>query len=466
MRPVLRALAAALLLSGCRAPVPAGPAPAPARALSAADTAFFPPWSKSAVIYEVNVRQFTPEGTLAAIEPHLPRLKALGVDVLWIMPVQPIGVEGRKGTLGSYYSIRDYLAVNPEFGSMADFRHLVDAAHREGMRVLLDWVPNHTARDHPWTREHRDWYTLRPDGTISYPLDQQGKETDWTDVADLNYANPRMRAAMISAMRWWLENTGIDGFRTDVAWGVPYDFWAEARRALTAVRPDLFLLAEAEDPQLHAWFHATYGWELHHLLNDLAQGKRPTSALDDYFAEQNRVFGRDAYRMYFTSNHDENSWAGTEFERMGPNHVPAFVLAATVQNSFPLLYTGQEASLSKRLRFFEKDTVDWSGPSLAPFYRSIFELKHSQPALANGPRGGDQVALATTGGDRVYAFERVRGASVVVVAVNFGDAPARASYRGLRFPGTYTDWVSRSPVTLDPAGELEIPAHGYRVLVR
>jgi glycosidase len=466
MRPVLRALAAALLLSGCRAAVPAGPAPAAVRALSAADTAFFPAWSRSAVLYEVNVRQFTPEGTLAAIEPHLPRLKALGVDVLWIMPVQPIGVEGRKGTLGSYYSIRDYMAVNPEFGSMADFRHLVDAAHREGLRVLLDWVPNHTARDHPWTREHRDWYTLRPDGSISYPLDQQGKETDWTDVADLNYANPQMRAAMISAMRWWLENTGIDGFRTDVAWGVPYNFWAEARRALTAVRPDLFLLAEAEDPQLHAWFHATYGWELHHLLNDLAQGKRPTSALDDYFAEQNRVFGRDAYRMYFTSNHDENSWAGSELERMGPNHVPAFVLAATVQNSFPLLYTGQEASLSKRLRFFEKDTVDWSGPSLAPFYRSIFELRHSQPALANGPWGGDQVALPTRGGDRVYAFERVRGASVVLVAVNFGDAPARAAYRGLRRPGSYTDWVSRSPVTLGADGELEIPAHGYRVLVR
>ena len=448
------------------APTPAAAAALPSLTLSSADTGFFPCWSKSAVIYEVNVRQYTPEGTFSALERHLPRLKRLGVDILWLMPVQPIGVENRKGRLGSYYSIRDYTAVNPEYGTQADLKRFIDAAHAQGMRVLLDWVANHSAFDNSWAAEHPDWYVHRPDGSIMNARDNEGRETDWTDVAELNYDNPALRRAMIDAMLWWVREMGVDGFRADVAGGVPLDFWSQAHDALTAARPDLFLLAESEDPRIHESFHATYGWELHHLLNEIAQGKLSTAALDRYFAEQDRVFGRAAYRMYFTSNHDENSWAGTEFERMGANHVPAFVLAATVQNSFPLLYTGQEASLSKRLRFFDKDTVDWNGPSLAPFYHGLFELKHAQPALANGPWGGDQVALHTDGGGRVYAFTRTRGANTVLVAVNFGDAPASVAYRGLPRTGEYTDWLSRAVVSLGSAGRLEIPAHGYRVLVQ
>ena len=462
------AAATALVLAACQTPAATGvmgTAPAPA-AFTAADTSFFPHWSRDDVIYEVNVRQFTPEGTFAALEQHLPRLKSLGVDILWLMPVQPIGVKNRKGGLGSYYSIANYTAVNPEHGTEADFRRFVDAAHRNGMRVILDWVPNHTAHDHPWTAQHKDWYTLRPDGTISFPLDQQGKETDWTDVADLNYDNREMRRAMLDAMRWWVERMNIDGFRMDVAWGIPLDFWADAHRELTAARPDIFLLAEAEDPRLHEWFHATYAWEFHHVLNEVAQGKKPVAELERYFAKQNRVYGPSAYRMTFTSNHDENSWQGTEFERMGANHAPAFVLSATVENSIPLLYTGQEASLSKRLRFFEKDTVDWNGPSLADFYRTLFELKEQQPALANGPWGAPQTPLRTTGGDRVYAFTRTRGENTVLVAVNFGAEPVRASYQGLHQEGVFTDWFSKAPVTLAAAGEIEIPAHGYRVLVQ
>ncbi|HEX2092598.1 MAG TPA: alpha-amylase family glycosyl hydrolase [Longimicrobiaceae bacterium] len=468
--PLLSALAALALLacqSEPRSAEPGADGTRAAAALSApTDTAFYPSWSRDAVIYEINVRQYTPEGTFAALERHLPRLDSLGVDILWLMPVQPIGVKDRKGSLGSYYSIRDYTAVNPEFGTEADFRRFVDAAHRQGMRVILDWVANHTAHDHPWTVEHRDWYTLRPDGTISNPLDQQGKETDWTDVAELNYGNTRMRRAMLAEMRWWIDSMKVDGFRADVAWGVPYDFWAEVRREMTAARPDVFLLAEAEDPRLHEWFHATYAWEWHHLMNEIAQGKKPVSELDRYFARDDSLYGDGAYRMYFTSNHDENSWQGSEFERMGANHAPAFVLAATVENSIPLLYTGQEASLNKRLRFFEKDTVSWSGSSLVPFYRTLFELKEQSAALANGPWGGDQTALRTDGGDRVYAFTRTRGANTVLVAVNFGDAPARVSYQGLGRPGTFTDWFSKTPVSLAAAGSLEIPAHGYRVLVR
>ncbi len=449
-------LVAALALSACQS----------ARTTASLDTAFHPAWSRDAVIYEVNVRQYTPEGTFAALQQHLPRLESLGADILWIMPVQPIGRKNRKGTLGSYYSIADYTAINPEHGTETDFKAFVNAAHRRGMKVILDWVPNHTAFDHAWITEHKDYYTLRPDGSISFARDNEGRETDWTDVAELDYDNAEMRRQMIGEMRWWLDTMGIDGFRCDVAGGVPADFWGEVRRALKASRSDVFLLAESEDPRLHAFFDMTYGWELHHLLNDIAQGKKTTAVLDGYFAKQNSVFGAGDYRMYFTSNHDENSWQGTEFERMGENHLPAFILSATVQGSMPLLYTGQEVSMNKRLRFFEKDTVDWTGASLESFYRSVFDLKHSQAALWNGAWGGAQTALKTNGGDRVYAFTRAQGANSVLVAVNFGGTAARVDYQALPRPGDYTDWFDKTKVALASSGSLDVPAHGYRVLVR
>lgn len=426
---------------------------------------FHPAWSRTADIYEVNIRQYTPEGTFAAFEKHLPRLKDLGVDILWLMPVQPIGKLNRKGTLGSYYSISNYLTTNPEFGTMADFRHLVNAAHALGVKVILDWVPNHTSFDNVWVARHPDYYVHNADGSIANARDDNNNVTDWTDVAELNYDNANMRRDMIAAMKWWVDSTGIDGFRDDVAGGVPYDFWADARRVLKADRPDLFLLAESERPPMHRYFDATYGWNFHHLLNDIAQGKQPTSALDAYFAWDDSAFVGDAYRMYFTSNHDENSWNGTEFERMGANHLPAYILAATVERSMPLLYTGQEVSNPKRLRFFEKDTVNWSGPSLAAFYRAVFALKHSQPALENGSMGGPQVTLHATAGGRTYAFSRTHGDNTVVVAVNFGDAPATLGYSGFSQPGAYTDWFSKASESLGASGSMAVPAHGYRVFV-
>lgn len=465
MHRVLLALAASLVLlapaSHAAAQAAATPASAPIRSVA------HPAWSRNATIYEVNVRQYTPEGTLGAFAHHLPRLQRLGADILWLMPVQPIGVKNRKGPLGSYYSIADYTAVNPEFGTTADFRRLVDAAHGRGMKVILDWVPNHTAFDHPWITEHPDWYERNPDGTIHNARDNEGRETDWTDVAELNYANAELRRAMIGEMRWWLDSMKVDGFRMDVAGGVPNDFWAAASRELRAAHPGTFLLAEAESPGMHTYFDMTYGWELHHLMNRLAKGEAPTSALDAYFARQDARYPADAYRMYFTSNHDENSWSGTEFERMGANYAALFVLAATVENGMPLLYTGQEAGLNRRLKFFEKDSVDWGArASLAPFYTRVFALKHSQPALRNGAAGGEQTKLATDGGDRVYAFTRTEGANTVLVAINLGGTPARVNYRGLARPGVYRDWFTNGRLPMAAGGVMDVPAHGYRVLVR
>ncbi len=447
-----------VLVLACKTSEPAAVAPPVARGLH-------PEWSKNAVIYEVNIRQYTPAGTFAAFQQELPRLKALGVDILWIMPVQPIGKKERKGSLGSYYSISNYTAMNPEFGTEADFKSLVQAAHALGFKVILDWVANHTAFDHAWTTAHKDWYTLRPDGSISRAIDDKGKETDWSDVADLNYANTDMRAAMIGEMKWWLDNTGIDGFRCDMAGLVPTDFWKSVSEAFRPSRPDFFMLAEWEDPKLHESFDMTYAWELHHLMNDIAQGKTGTSAISALLARQDSVYGSGAFRLTFTSNHDENSWQGSEFERMGENHLAAYVVSATVKNSMPLLYTGQEASLTKRLKFFEKDTVDWSGPSLADFYTRIFALKHENQALWNGPWGGAQTGLKTTGGDKVYAFTRTRGANTVAVFVNFDSAAANVSYEGLPSTGEFTDWFSKATVSLAATGSVAIPKHGYRVFV-
>ena len=425
-----------------------------------------PAWSKNAVIYEVNIRQYTPEGTFAAFTKALPRLKALGVDILWIMPVQPIGKLNRKGTLGSYYSIANYTAINPEFGTLADFTAMIDAAHALGFKVILDWVANHTAFDHTWTVAHKDWYTRRTDGSISRARDDKGKETDWSDVADLDYANRDMRAQMISDMRWWVDTTHIDGFRCDIAGFVPYDFWTEVRAAFVSSNPDLFFLAEWEDPKLHASFDATYGWGLYHLMNDVASGKAQVSALDSYFSELEGKFPTGAYRLNFTSNHDENSWNGTEFERMGANHQAAFVLGALTHNAMPLLYSGQEASFNHRLAFFEKDSIDLTGPSLTEFYQRIFALRHTHDVVWNGAYGAPQQKLVTTGSASVYAFTRARGDSAVIVFTNFGDAPATVSYTGLTPTGTYTDWFSQTVVTLASTGTVDVPAHGYRVLVR
>lgn len=451
-------LSCAALLSACGGE-PA-PAAAPAGPLSP------PEWARSATLYEINVRQYTPEGTFRALLPALPRIRAVGADILWVMPIQPIGRTERKGGLGSYYSVADYTAINPEFGTLEDFKIFVDSAHALGMRVILDWVANHTAFDHPWTTAHPEWYTKRPDGTISRAIDDKGKETDWSDVADLDYASAAMRAEMIRSMRWWVEQTGLDGFRCDVAGFVPYDFWDEARDALLATRSDLFLLAEWEDAALHTRFHATYGWELHHLLNKVAKGEEPATAFERYLERQRASFPAAAFRMHFTSNHDENSWNGTEFERMGANHQAAFVVASTFEGALPLVYSGQEASNRRRLRFFDKDTIDWRGPSLAEFYGRLAQLKDSVPALHNGAWGGRMRFLPHDGGERVTAFERGVDGSHAVVVVNFGPGTRTVTVRDVSMPGDYRDGFTGVDQRLEAVTTLSVPAGGWRLLVR
>ncbi len=383
-----------------------------------------PGWTRHATVYEVNIRQFTPEGTLSAFEKHLPRLKKMGVKILWVMPVQPIGVLNRKGNLGSYYSIRDYTAVNPAFGTQADFNRMVKTAHGLGMKVILDWVANHTAWDHVWTHAHPDWYKKNAKGELtSYEYDN-GREIEyWTDVIGLEYRQPALWDEMIAAMKFWVTVANVDGFRCDVASLVPTPFWLRARKELDAVKP-MFMLAESNDPAIHAAFDMTYDWKLFDAFADIAQGKADAHMLADWVAHGQDGFPKDAYRMNFTSNHDVNSWRWSDKELYGEKFRAFAVLAATLPG-MPMVLGGQESGLDKKIAFFEKDAIDWKSYDYATFYRRLLNLKARHRALANGAEGG-KVVLIDTGDAKLFAFERVRGRDRVKLFVNLSGEPRRA----------------------------------------
>lgn len=381
-------------------------------------------WSRQAVIYQINVRQYSQAGTLAAVQADLPRLKQLGVDILWLMPLQPIGKLNRKGTLGSYYSISDYTAVNPEFGSIADAKALVAAAQKMGFKVILDWVANHTAWDHPWTSAHKDWYKLNAKGEVYAVTFNEGQPTEehWDDVVALDYRSEGLRAAMIDAMRFWVREVGLDGFRCDVASLVPTDFWVRARRELETVKR-LFMLAESDSVDLHTSgaFDMTYDWSLpDEVFKKIGKGEAGAPLLKDWLARQPGKYPAEAYRMRFTSNHDFNSWHGTDAELYGDAWQALAVLTFTLPG-MPLIYNGQEAGLNKRLAFFEKDPIDWRGRDLTAFYAKLVALKHRHPALAAGASGGAVKLLPAP--ETVVAFERRVGADVVRVAVNLSPKP-------------------------------------------
>jgi glycosidase len=386
-------------------------------------------WSRNANIYEVNVRQFTQEGTFKAMARHLPRLKKMGVDILWLMPIIPIGAKNRKGPLGSYYAVRDYTAVNPEFGTVDDLRQLVRQAHAQGMHVIIDWVPNHTAWDHPWVTRHPDWYKRNAKGevyAVTWNPDSPNPEY-WTDVVGLDYNNHQLWGAMIDAMAFWLREADIDGFRCDVAGNVPTAFWQEARSRLDKVKP-VFMLAEADKPELHPAFDMTYGWDSAQIFKDIAKGKAGAATLKAFVEHPKLVFPPDAYRMRFTNNHDFDSWEGSDIELYGPAAQAMAVLAATLPG-MPLIYGGQEGKLDKRIEFFKRDPIDWKDYPLAAFYTGLLTLKHDNPALWNGQYGGSTTVL-DVGNDKVFAFRRQKDGNVVTVAVNLSGTAQRVTLPG------------------------------------
>ena len=380
-----------------------------------------PDWTADAVMYEVNIRQFTPEGTFDAFAHHLPRLKDLGVDVLWLMPIHPIGELERKGSLGSYYAVKDYTAVNPEFGTLDDFKSLVTTAHEMGFKLIIDWVANHTSPDAVWSI-HKDWYMTDSLGNFVI-------QYDWTDIAQLDFDNQDMRRAMIDAMRFWVAETSIDGFRCDVAWNIPADFWEAAVTAVKAINPDLFMLAEAEEPPLQQKaFDVYYAWHLHHVMNQIAKGEADVNMLRRALTEMLQRFPDHAIPMYFTSNHDENSWQGTEFERMG-GAARAFAALTYVLPGMPLIYNGQESGFDRRLLFFEKDEIDWKDPlDFTPFYRDLNLLRKTNPALYSQEQGGKLVEITNSTPAAVFSFERAVTGNKVVAVFNLSAQPQVPSF--------------------------------------
>lgn len=423
------------------------------------ETIKFPERAKAMNIYEVNIRQYTPEGTFNAFIPHIDRLHKMGVDILWIMPIQPIGVKNRKETendLGSYYSISDYSAVNPEHGTLEDFQKLVATAHKNNMIVILDWVANHTAWDHYWIDTNPDFYTTDSLGNVIPP------NPDWEDVADLNYDTPALRDSMMQEMKFWITEADIDGFRCDVANEVPTDFWKMVIPELEKEK-DIFMLAEANVPELHdAGFDMTYAWEFHHVMNKIAIGEDNADSIDAYLEREYNKFDEEDFRMQFTTNHDENSWNGTVHERLGEGYKTFAVLAATL-HGMPLIYSGQEAALNKRLSFFGKDSIDWSQIPLEDFYHQLLTLKSENEALWNGTFGVKPERINTNNNtENVYAFKRVKDTNEVVVILNLSKQSQTVTLDEASTSGTYQSLFQNKSMPI-PTGAIELDPWEYQV---
>jgi cyclomaltodextrinase / maltogenic alpha-amylase / neopullulanase len=373
-----------------------------------------PDWAAKSNIYEVNIRQYTPDGTFKAFQKNLPRLKSMGVDILWLMPINPIGVEKRKGSLGSYYSVKDYTAINPEFGTEKDFKELVSEAHKMGMHLIVDWVANHTAWDNVWIKPHSDWYTKDSLGKITIP-----KGTDWEDTADLNYNNPELRRAMIDAMVYWVKNADIDGFRCDVAGMIPLSFWLHARKEIDKAKPGCFFLAEDGEPVIHKAFDATYNWPMKDCMDSIAKGKKDVNDLVAVFESEAKRFDKQDIRMQFTTNHDLNTWNGSEYERLGDDAVDAFTVLTYTVPGIPLTYTGQEEPIKKRLRFFDKDTVGFNKYLRQDFITKLNTLRKENKILWNTGYNDSFRILKNTCPKDVLSFIRFGKDEKIVCIFNF-----------------------------------------------
>ena len=423
-----------------------------------------PEWAKNATIYEVNTRQFSPEGNFKAVEAQLPRLKELGVDIVWLMPIYPISQKNKKGTLGSPYAIADYKAINPAYGTLADFKSLVNRAHALGLRVVLDWVANHTGWDHVWVKQHPDWY-MKVNGKLTSPIDPStGKPTDWTDVIDLNYDNPDLRRGMIDAMRYWVSECNIDGYRCDVAGFVPNNFWAEVRPQLDKIKP-VFMLSEWEDEpdQFKNCFNMNYGWSMHNMMKAVAIGARTADKIDSLREANQKRFPVWYYQMLFTQNHDENSHNGTLAESFGPA-ADAFIVLSNTLEGMPLMYNGMESNLNKRLAFFEKDTIAWGNYEKSDFFKTLMTLKHRNRALWNGLAGGKAVKIPTNHDDDVYAFYRQRDNDRIAVILNLSGKPQMVRLTGDGYSGMYTEVFSHQPVELKSEIIVTLKPWEYRVM--
>jgi len=412
-----------------------------------------PDWLKNATLYELNIRQFSEEGTFKAIEKELHRLKKMGIDIIWLMPIQPIGLKNRKGSLGSPYAVKDYFGVNPEFGTGDDFHHLVKAIHAEGMYVILDWVANHSSWDNDLVTSHPEWYKKSESGEF-----QSLPWRDYDDIIDFDYSKPELRKYMTDALRFWVKEYDIDGYRCDVASFVPIDFWENVRLELEEIKP-VFMLAEAEDRELHRKaFDATYNWTLWNILHQIAIYNKSAKTLSEaYLAEHVSIFPKEGIRLNFIDNHDKNSWEGTPPDNFG-DALKAARVFSMLMDGMPLVYNGEEAGLDRSLKFFEKDPIEWKSHENEKLYTLLFELKHKNQALWNGIFGGEMIRIVNDRMDEVVSFSREKNGDKLLaffnlsrenVFVNFDTSEESGEYKNL-FTGETKNISEKLKLELSP----------------
>jgi len=416
-------------------------------------------WAHTTNIYEVNVRQYTPEGTFNAFAKELPRLKAMGVETLWFMPITPIAQKNKKGTMGSPYACSDYTSINPEFGTLKDFKSLVKEAHAKGFKVIIDWVANHTGWDHVWTKEHPDYF-LKDSATNDFKI-----ASGMDDIIELDYNNPSLREAMMASMKYWIREADIDGFRCDLAAWVPLDFWREARPCVDSIKQMFWLgeFDELEDPDYGKIFDASYSWIWMHKTNVFYQDRLPLQVLDSLL-ERYGAIGGGSMRAWFTTNHDENSWNGTEYDKYGKMAGALAVFSAT-WNGVPLLYSGQELPNMKKLEFFEKDVIQWTGMyELQDFYKTLLNLHSDHPALRAGDNEVKTYRLTTTDDAHVFAYLRKNGRREVLVVLNLSDhSPVQFSFNDSRVEGEFRNIFSNVMAGFTNNKNMEMQEWGYLV---
>ena len=412
-----------------------------------------PAWIMQGNIYEVNVRQYTQEGTLQAFAKHLDRLKEMGVQTVWFMPINPISKVDRKGSLGSYYAVSDYTALNPEFGTIADFKQIVQSIHNKGMKVIIDWVPNHTGADNRWLTEQPDFFVKDSAGKAAMAV-------DWADTRQLNYKNPVMQDSMIAAMKYWVSKTDIDGFRCDVAWNVPASFWRKCIPQLKSMK-SIFMLAEGDSTYLpESGFDAVYPWHMFKMMEKIAKGERPAFGLDSIKRENDEMYPANAIQMYFTSNHDENSWNNADYGTFpGAVHEPFAVFTQTMASSVPLIYGGQEEPVLRALKFFDKDPMTFDKLQRAAFYKTLLDLRKRNEALS----AGASFRKVSVGDDKaVYAFVREKGEKKVFVILNLSPSRQPITIKENTFYGDAYNVFKGRKESLS-SKEMNLEPWGYRV---
>ena len=419
------------------------------------------------VLYEANIRQYSEEGTFNAFAQDLPVLKKMGVKILWLMPINPISTTKSKGPLGSYYAVSDYTKVNPEFGTLEDFKALVQKAHELGIYVILDWVPGHTGWDHHWIQEKSDYYLKNRKGEIIDPIDfRTGKSFGWTDVADLNYNNLEMREELRQAMVYWVKETDIDGYRIDQAYAVPPVFYDKTIEALREIKP-VFLLAETDiyhpgGINLVSKFDATYDWPGHQLSKEIAQGRRSATNYHRHIQRTNRLYGPENILVNFISNHDENSWNGTVKESYGAaDHI--FMAMNFTLPGMPLIYSGQEYDLNKRLSFFEKDSFPKVVGKTMELLQQLGALKNNHRALAAGTSAGSYKRINTTRDNQILAFEREKEGDTLVVVANLSKDYAQFT---MPYAGSFKRYQDFKSKLLSPSYQYDMKPWEFWILIK